>query len=470
MSKPELGDRLLAPLGAGAQKRSATALAGRRPKLSRMPARHPVRLVAHRGAPRSRRENTLPAIIAAHALGASAIEIDVRRTADDVAVLVHDATLGRLWGEPRRVDAMTWCEVARVGNDRDRVPRLDAVLARLDGTGATLVLDCVDPLDAFVAARTVDSAADAHVRVEWCGDPAAMAAVRDVLPDARCWLAWNSLALPTDADLEALRPTVLNLDVALLTPAIVRAGHRLGLEVSCWTVDDPGLAVWAASLGVDSITTNDVLVLQAALDAPPVPPRRRVPEAVVAASAQTVAHRIAYQLVALEREHPLSAVGGSGGGVGGGAQTESASASASSDAELPAALQDAARQAEQFVRGQLRVAFPGHGVTGPAFGVAQGDDYHWYVDPIDGATNLLNGIPWTAVSLVLTRGGRPIVGVVADPWRGRCSRLARVGGAADSTSRSGCRHRTAAHSQAPRCAPSSTARCPAPASLPSWRR
>lgn len=150
------------------------------------------RLVAHRGAPRVRRENTLPAVAVAEALGADTIEVDVRRTADGVAVLLHDETLGRLWGDARHVSEVSWCDLARLGNGLDRIPRLDAVLERLDGCRSVLLVDLTDPADAVVAASTV-AGSEADVTIAWCGAPEAMHAVRSVLPDADVWLAWESL-------------------------------------------------------------------------------------------------------------------------------------------------------------------------------------------------------------------------------------------------------------------------------------
>src|SRR5512145_2277207 len=39
----------------------------------------------------------------------------------------------------------------------------------------------------------------------------------------------------------------------------------------------------------------------------------------------------------------------------------------------------------------------------------------WCVDPIDGTSNFVNGLPYFAVSVALMRQGRPVVGVVYDP-------------------------------------------------------
>ena len=49
-----------------------------------------VQVLAHRGASRAERENTLRAFERACALGADGVELDVRRTSDDVLVVHHD--------------------------------------------------------------------------------------------------------------------------------------------------------------------------------------------------------------------------------------------------------------------------------------------------------------------------------------------------------------------------------------------
>ena len=51
-------------------------------------------VIAHRGASRAERENTIAAFVRAVEMGADGIELDVRRTADDVLVVHHDAMLG----------------------------------------------------------------------------------------------------------------------------------------------------------------------------------------------------------------------------------------------------------------------------------------------------------------------------------------------------------------------------------------
>jgi myo-inositol-1(or 4)-monophosphatase len=45
----------------------------------------------------------------------------------------------------------------------------------------------------------------------------------------------------------------------------------------------------------------------------------------------------------------------------------------------------------------------------------EGEDGLWCVDPIDGTSNFVNGLPYFAVSVALMRQGRPVAGVVYDP-------------------------------------------------------
>jgi len=372
----------------------------------------PPRLVASRGAPRVRRENTMPGVAVAEALGADAVELDVRSTADGVAVLLHDATLGRMWGDARRLAEVDWCDVARIGNGLDRIPRLDAVLERLEGGRTALLLRVVDAGDAVVAARTV-AGSPGPTSVTWCGAPEAVAAVRSVLPEAQVSLTWESLEPPAPEDLAALGPVLLDVELAFLTPRTVEVAHALGLRVGVRTVDDPEPAVWAATIGVDAITTNDVATLHAALAAGERdgwPERGREPaEPEVAARAQALAHRIAHEVIAFTREHPVGSV-----------------AAKTHPADL---VTDVDRAVEQHVRSRVRAAFPTHGFTGEEYGTAPGDRHHWYLDPVGGTVNLVNGLPWTATSLCLTRGDRPLVGVVADPWRGEVLEARRGRGA-----------------------------------------
>ena len=62
-------------------------------------------------------------------------------------------------------------------------------------------------------------------------------------------------------------------------------------------------------------------------------------------------------------------------------------------------------------------AFPSHQVIGEEFGQSGAPvaDYQWVIDPLDGTTNFVRGIPHFAVSIGILHCGEPYAGVVFDP-------------------------------------------------------
>jgi myo-inositol-1(or 4)-monophosphatase len=75
------------------------------------------------------------------------------------------------------------------------------------------------------------------------------------------------------------------------------------------------------------------------------------------------------------------------------------------------------RRAEQILRGELGRARPTFGFLLEESGVIAGEDreQRWVVDPLDGTSNFLHGLPHFAISVALERRGELIAGVVYDP-------------------------------------------------------
>lgn len=93
---------------------------------------------------------------------------------------------------------------------------------------------------------------------------------------------------------------------------------------------------------------------------------------------------------------------------------------------------DTDRTLERHTRRVLTAEFPGIPVVGQEFGADVGADvaeYRWVVDPVDGTANYVAGVPWCAYSLALIDASGPVVGVVADPFRGQIYAAARGRGA-----------------------------------------
>jgi myo-inositol-1(or 4)-monophosphatase len=75
------------------------------------------------------------------------------------------------------------------------------------------------------------------------------------------------------------------------------------------------------------------------------------------------------------------------------------------------------RRAEETLYQELTKARPGYGFLGEEGGKREGPDKTntWIVDPLDGTTNFLHGIPQFAISIALERDGAIVAGVVYNP-------------------------------------------------------
>jgi myo-inositol-1(or 4)-monophosphatase len=73
--------------------------------------------------------------------------------------------------------------------------------------------------------------------------------------------------------------------------------------------------------------------------------------------------------------------------------------------------------AEEIIYDRLSEARPGYGFLMEESGIRVGSDksHRWIVDPLDGTTNFLHGMPHFAVSIALEREGQLVAGVVYNP-------------------------------------------------------
>jgi len=77
------------------------------------------------------------------------------------------------------------------------------------------------------------------------------------------------------------------------------------------------------------------------------------------------------------------------------------------------------RVAEQAMRTLIREKFPAHGIVGEEFGPERSDaEFVWVLDPIDGTKSFISGMPAWGTLIALTRLGRPVFGMVHQPFIG----------------------------------------------------
>ncbi len=92
------------------------------------------------------------------------------------------------------------------------------------------------------------------------------------------------------------------------------------------------------------------------------------------------------------------------------------------------------RLAEATIIDLLKKSYPSHAFLGEESGVHEGNVengilYEWIIDPLDGTTNFLYGIPHYAVSIALKRDGKLDQAVIYDPIKDDLFYASRGGGA-----------------------------------------
>ena len=81
-------------------------------------------------------------------------------------------------------------------------------------------------------------------------------------------------------------------------------------------------------------------------------------------------------------------------------------------------VSEADQQAENIIKEALNKAYPKYKITAEESGSNDiKSEYEWFVDPLDGTTNFIHGIPQFAVSIGLCKEGIPILGVIYDPFK-----------------------------------------------------
>jgi len=239
-------------------------------------------VIGHRGLGRGvvggQLENTLGSFTAAAALGAPWVEVDVRRTADDVLVVAHD---------PEYADGTRIAELPSDATDERGTLRLDELLDELPvDVGVDLDLksameDCLRPPAGTTAALlgpvAVRAAARRPVLVS-SFDPAALLRVRSSAPGVPlAWLTWRRFPLEAavagcghlDVDVLAVHVGSLSrvvrgagdeLDVDVDVAAAERAVamvHGAGREVMVWC-PDPRRAQVLVDAGADAVVVDEV--------------------------------------------------------------------------------------------------------------------------------------------------------------------------------------------------------------------
>jgi len=226
--------------------------------------------IAHRGGALEAEENTLPAFARAVALGYRDIELDVHATRDGVVVVHHDATLARMFGDPRPVAAIARDDLARLRTAGGAgLPQLAEVLAAFPGVRFTIEVKAAAAAEPL--ARVIRDAGALDRVCVGSFVPAHTARVRALLGPGLCWsparagvaqlwLAGWGLPLPAPAPVVQVPQAFRGIPV--VTPRFLRAARARGVKVQVWTVNEAADIDRLLDWGVDGIMTDRPTLLR----------------------------------------------------------------------------------------------------------------------------------------------------------------------------------------------------------------
>jgi len=238
-------------------------------------------VVGHRGAAAHAPENTLAGIRCAADFGIGAVEVDVKLTADDQLILIHDPRVDRTtdgagavaemtWAQLRVLDAGAWFGAAFAATP---IPTLAAAIAEILALNLQANLE-IKPCPGREAETAL--AMVAAIRALWPGDVAppllssyALAALeiaRQAAPELpRAVLMRTGSPQDWCAATQRVGAVALHGKAASWTPTHVAAMKAEGLACGCYTVNEAEQALTLRRMGLDYVITDDPAPIAAAL-------------------------------------------------------------------------------------------------------------------------------------------------------------------------------------------------------------
>jgi len=198
-----------------------------------------VRIGAHRGAMCHAPENTLPAFEVAIEHGTYRIECDVRRTADEALILIHDATVERTTNGEGSVRDKSLNEIKSLRAQGDvQIPTFAEALECAKGRARMLVElkddDIVDQVVEEIVAAGMESECTV---IAFHGDSILRA--RALNPDiARGYFFLEPGDVNLPKIIEDFAPALLVVWPRAATPEIISEAKSLGLQVRCGFADN----------------------------------------------------------------------------------------------------------------------------------------------------------------------------------------------------------------------------------------
>lgn len=224
--------------------------------------------VGHRGASYLAPENTLASITLAWELGAEGAECDVMLTADQKVVLFHDNNTDKLTGENFTIREATWKQlrplvvIPRETNlpeySNETIPLLKNVLATIP-EDRMLVIEIKTGPEILPHLQKVIERRWKSGNISFIAfDFETIKQTKLLYPEIPCYylsMSITDLNTHFDAVVES-RIDGVDLRHTMIDQELVERCSASGLDVWCWTVNDPVIALQMKEAGVTAVTTD----------------------------------------------------------------------------------------------------------------------------------------------------------------------------------------------------------------------
>jgi len=237
----------------------------------------PFLYVGHRGASYLAPENTLASIRLAWELGADGAECDVMLTSDQKVVLFHDDNTKKLTGQSFTIKEATWEElktlivIPRETNypeyTHEHIPLLEDVLAYIPDD-RMLVIEIKTGPEILPLLYEVIAQHWKRGKISFIAfDFETIKQTKDLYPEIPCYYL-SSFKPDFNNHFDAIVESKLDgvdLRYNIIDHELVEKCNESGLDVWCWTVNEPDVALQMREAGVTAVTTDRPAWLKSSL-------------------------------------------------------------------------------------------------------------------------------------------------------------------------------------------------------------
>jgi len=225
-----------------------------------------VSITAHRGASSYAPENTFASFNKAIELGVDYIELDVNITKDNVLYVMHDTNFNRLLGLNKKASEVKWKDIKdmKVISSFDeykdeKIPLFEDVLKWYKDKNVLLNIELKMTNESILLPDKVVELIHKYKIENRCViasfDTNAILRVKEL--DSKLNIVYLGYEYCNDTRIDNY-----SINYASITPNMVERIHNNHKKIYAWTINDPDIVKTMLNVGVDSIITNDPIMVK----------------------------------------------------------------------------------------------------------------------------------------------------------------------------------------------------------------